>query len=280
MMKAVQEEASPMLAFDQVDFAYRRGQPVLRQLSFDIRQGEFVAIIGANGSGKSTIAKLMNGLLLPRAGEVRLGALSTSNRQNLISIREQAGLVFQNPDDQFITASVLDEVVFGLENLRVPRTAMLSRATRALQAVHMEHYMDAASHQLSGGQKQRVAVAAVLAMEPSILILDEATSMLDPQARQDLLQVMRTLHRQGLTIIHITHHMDEVLPSGRVLLLSQGELAFDGTPSSLFSSVSMTEHQLAPPFAVRLFQTLGLDAQLHAEWKETVRSLWSTHCRM
>ncbi|MEK3758144.1 ATP-binding cassette domain-containing protein [Paenibacillus sp. FSL P4-0338] len=269
-----------MLVFDQVDFAYRRGQPVLRQLSFDIRQGEFVTIIGANGSGKSTIAKLMNGLLLPNAGEVRMGALSTLNRQDLVSIRERAGLVFQNPDDQFITASVLDEVVFGLENLRVPRIEMFGRVTRALQAVHMEDYMDAAPYQLSGGQKQRVAVAAVLAMEPSILILDEATSMLDPQGRQDLLQVMHTLHRQGLMIIHITHHMDEILPSDRVLLLSQGELAFDGTPSGLFSSVSMTEQQLAPPFTVRLFQALGLDAPQHAEWKETIRSIWSTHCRM
>ncbi|ETT56176.1 cobalt transporter ATP-binding subunit [Paenibacillus sp. FSL R7-269] len=280
MKKAVQKGVSPMLVFDQVDFAYRRGQPVLRQLSFDIRQGEFVTIIGANGSGKSTIAKLMNGLLLPNAGEVRMGALSNLNRQDLVSIRERAGLVFQNPDDQFITASVLDEVVFGLENLRVPRIEMFGRVTRALQAVHMEDYMDAAPYQLSGGQKQRVAVAAVLAMEPSILILDEATSMLDPQGRQDLLQVMHTLHRQGLTIIHITHHMDEILPSDRVLLLSQGELAFDGTPSGLFSSVSMTEQQLAPPFTVRLFQALGLDAPQHAEWKETIRSIWSTHCRM
>lgn len=280
MKKAVQKGVSPMLVFDQVDFAYRRGQPVLRQLSFDIRQGEFVTITGANGSGKSTIAKLMNGLLLPNAGEVRMGALSTLNRQDLVSIRERAGLVFQNPDDQFITASVLDEVVFGLENLRVPRIEMFGRVTRALQAVHMEDYMDAAPYQLSGGQKQRVAVAAVLAMEPSILILDEATSMLDPQGRQDLLQVMHTLHRQGLTIIHITHHMDEILPSDRVLLLSQGELAFDGTPSGLFSSVSMTEQQLAPPFTVRLFQALGLDAPQHAEWKETIRSIWSTHCRM
>ncbi|WP_256705349.1 ATP-binding cassette domain-containing protein [Paenibacillus sp. FSL R7-0337] len=280
MKKAVQEGVSPMLVFDQVNFAYRRGQPVLRQLSFDIRQGEFVTITGANGSGKSTIAKLMNGLLLPNAGEVRMGALSTLNRQDLVSIRERAGLVFQNPDDQFITASVLDEVVFGLENLRVPRIEMFGRVTRALQAVHMEDYMDAAPYQLSGGQKQRAAVAAVLAMEPSILILDEATSMLDPQGRQDLLQVMHTLHRQGLTIIHITHHMDEILPSDRVLLLSQGELAFDGTPSGLFSSVSMTEQQLAPPFTVRLFQALGLDAPQHAEWKETIRSIWSTHCRM
>lgn len=121
MKKAVQEGVSPMLVFDQVNFAYRRGQPVLRQLSFDIRQGEFVTITGANGSGKSTIAKLMNGLLLPNAGEVRMGALSTLNRQDLVSIRERAGLVFQNPDDQFITASVLDEVVFGLENLRCPK---------------------------------------------------------------------------------------------------------------------------------------------------------------
>ncbi|NOU78057.1 energy-coupling factor transporter ATPase [Paenibacillus sp. LMG 31459] len=265
-----------MLVFDQVDYYYRSRNPVLRQLSFEIRQGEFLSIIGGNGSGKSTLAKLMNGLLQPREGQVMLDHLNTRTPDDLGKIREQAGLVFQNPDNQFITTSVLDEVIFGLENLRVPRADMAGRANMALQAVHMEDYAEAMPHQLSGGQKQRVAVAAVVAMEPSIIIFDEATSMLDPQGRRDILELMNSLHRQGKTIIQITHHMDEILSSDRVLLLSRGEIAFDGSPSALFSSVSITEHQLSPPFAVRLHQALGLKAPLRADWKETVSALWAT----
>lgn len=278
MKEAVQPKGgAPMLVFDQVDYDYRQEEPVLRQLSFQIHPGEFVAVIGANGSGKSTAAKLMNGLLQPRAGEVRLGSLNTLNRTDLVSIRERAGLVFQNPDDQFITASVLDEVVFGLENLRVPRAEMSRRASAALRAVQMEAYADAAPHQLSGGQKQRVAVAAVIAMQPEILILDEATSMLDPQGRQELLQLLHGLHGQGLTIIHITHHMDEVLAADRVLLLSYGELAYDGTPSSLFSndSIVIAGQPLELPFAARLYQALGLEIPAGADWKEMIEQLWA-----
>ncbi|MNO47876.1 Energy-coupling factor transporter ATP-binding protein EcfA1 [compost metagenome] len=264
-----------MLVFDQVDYHYRRGHPVLRQLSFEIHQGKFISIIGGNGSGKSTLAKLMNGLLQPREGQVKLDHLNTLKHEDLGRIRELVGLVFQNPDDQFITTSVLDEVVFGLENLRVPRDEMAHRVNEAIKAVHMEDYVEAMPHQLSGGQKQRVALAAVVAMDPSILIVDEATSMLDPQGRRDILDVMHALHRQGMTVIHITHHMEEILSADRVLLLSKGEIAFDGTPSALFSNVSITEHRLAPPFAARLHQALGLETPLSADWKETITSLWS-----
>lgn len=263
-----------MLVFDQVDYYYRRKHPVLRKLSFEIQQGEFISIIGGNGSGKSTVAKLMNGLLQPRSGQVKLDHWNTLNPHDLGKIRELVGLVFQNPDDQFITTSVLDEVVFGLENLRVSREEMARRAGEALQAVHMEDYAEAMPHQLSGGQKQRVAIAAVIAMGPSILIFDEATSMLDPQGRRDILDLMHTLHRQGMTIIHITHHMEEILSSDRVLLLSNGGMAFDGTPSALFRNISVAEHQLALPFAVRLHQVLELNAPLCADWKETISSLW------
>ncbi|WP_379127298.1 energy-coupling factor transporter ATPase [Paenibacillus sp. sgz500958] len=263
-----------MLVFDQVDYHYRREHPVLRQLSFEIHQGEFISIIGGNGSGKSTLAKLMNGLLQPREGLVKLEHLNTLNQEDLRRIREMVGLVFQNPDDQFITTSVLDEVVFGLENLRVPRAEMAHRAYEALSAVHMENYAEAMPHQLSGGQKQRVAIAAILAMRPSILVMDEATSMLDPIGRRDVLAVLHTLHRQGLTIIHITHHMEEILSSDRVLLLNKGEIAFDGPPYNLFSSISMEEHRLTLPFAVRLYQELELKAPLGTDWKETITSLW------
>ncbi|MFF2015378.1 energy-coupling factor transporter ATPase [Paenibacillus sp. NPDC058177] len=265
-----------MLVFDQVNYHYRREHPIIQDVSFEVQEGEFVAIVGGNGSGKSTLAKLMNGLLLPRKGQVRLNQLNTLQHVDLKKIREQVGLVFQNPEDQFITTTVLDEVVFGLENLRIPREEMMPRVEGALQAVRMEDYLDAMPHQLSGGEKQRVAIAAILAMRPSILVFDEATSMLDPQERKDILEVMRTLHRSGLTIIHITHHMDEILSADRVLLLSNGSIRFDGTPSALFNSVSLTD-QLVPPFAVRLHQTLGLDVPLGSDWKETITNLWSMH---
>lgn len=265
-----------MLVFDQVSYAYRQGNPVLRKLSIEIKRGDFVSVIGGNGSGKSTLAKLMNGLLQPGEGQVTLNGWNTQKPDEVRRIRELAGLVFQNPDDQFITTSVWDEVIFGLENLRVPRADMAERVNQALQAVHMKELAEAMPHQLSGGQKQRVAIAAVLAMSPSVLILDEATSMLDPQGRSDILEVLHNLHRQGMTVIHITHHMDEVLSSGRVLLLSNGEVAFDGTPSTLFNGAAMNEHRPALPFAARVHQALGLNAPVRADWKETISSLWST----
>lgn len=219
-----------MLTFDQVHFYYKKGQPVLEDISFTIEAGEFVAIVGANGSGKSTIAKLMDGLLLPRKGAVQFKGLDTTKPADLADIHQQIGFVFQNPEDQFITTTVMDEVLFGLENVRVPREEMRSRLEHALQAVHMEDYLDAMPHQLSGGQKQRVAIAAILAMRPQVIIFDEATSMLDPQGRQQVLAIMQELHRQGLTIIQITHHMEEVLSAERLLLLHQGRLEYDGAP--------------------------------------------------
>lgn len=156
--------------------------------------------------------------------------MDTAKPTDLAEIHQQIGFVFQNPEDQFITTTVMDEVLFGLENIRVPREEMRSRLDHALQAVHMEDYLEAMPHQLSGGQKQRVAIAAILAMCPQVIIFDEATSMLDPQGRQQVLSIMQELHRQGLTLIHITHHMEEVLAAERVLLLHQGRLEFDGDP--------------------------------------------------
>lgn len=265
-----------MLIFDRVHFYYRQAQPLLTSVSFGIQEGEFVAIVGGNGSGKSTLARLMNGLLQPREGEVLLGQLNTRNAEDLIRIREQVGLVFQSPDDQFITTSVLDEVVFGLENLRVPREDMSARAAQALRAVQMENYAEAMPHELSGGQKQRAAIASVLAMRPRILVFDEATSMLDPEGRRQVLSVMHELHRQGMTIVHITHHMDEVLEAERVLLLDGGSIRFDGTPSVLFQTGKLADYQLDQPFAVRLQRALGLNAELRADWKEMIRTQWPT----
>jgi energy-coupling factor transport system ATP-binding protein len=266
-----------MLTFDQVYFYYKKGQPVLEDISFTIEAGEFVAIVGANGSGKSTIAKLMDGLLLPRKGSIQFKGLDTTNPADLIDIHQQIGFIFQNPEDQFITTTVMDEVLFGLENLRVPREEMRSRLEHALQAVHMEDYVDAMPHQLSGGQKQRVAIAAILAMRPQVIIFDEATSMLDPQGRQQVLAIMQELHRQGLTIIQITHHMEEVLSAKRLLLLHQGRLAFDGDPLAFFETMPVADYQLQLPFAVRVQILLHAAAPPTADWKGIIRSQWSTN---
>ncbi|GGG12740.1 energy-coupling factor transporter ATPase [Paenibacillus aceti] len=264
-----------MLRFDQVFFYYQKRQPVIDHISFSIEEGEFVAIVGANGCGKSTLAQLMDGLLLPRGGRVTYRGLDTANPAELAMIREQIGFVFQNPENQFITASVLDEIIFGLENIRVPREEMRARADQALRAVRMEGYEDAAPHQLSGGQKQKVAIAAVLAMRPRIIIFDEATSMLDPQGRKEMLSIMHELHRQGMTIIHITHHMEEALSALRLLLIHQGRLEYDGDPAAFFDTMAVADYELELPFAVRLHRTLAPQAQLSADWKEMLRSQWS-----
>lgn len=266
-----------MLTFDQVHFHYKKDQPVLEDISFTIAAGEFVAIVGANGSGKSTIAKLMDGLLLPRKGAVQFKGLDTTKPADLADIHQQIGFVFQNPEDQFITTTVMDEVLFGLENVRVPREEMRSRLEHALQAVHMEDYLDAMPHQLSGGQKQRVAIAAILAMRPQVIIFDEATSMLDPQGRQQVLAIMQELHRQGLTIIQITHHMEEVLAAERLLLLHQGRLEYDGAPLAFFETMPVADYQLHLPFAVRVHALLHSEVPPTADWKGNIRSQWSTN---
>ncbi len=245
-------------------------------MSFTITSGEFVAIVGANGCGKSTIAKLIDGLLLPKEGRVTFESLDTSRPTDLDKIHEHIGFVFQNPEDQFITTTVMDEVVFGLENIRVPREEIQSRLDHALQAVQMENYLDAMPHQLSGGQKQRVAIAAIVAMRPQIIIFDEATSMLDPEGREQVLSIMKELHHQGMTIIHITHHMEEVLSAERILLIHKGRLEFDGNPMIFFETVNVGDYQLEQPFAVRLNTMLHPPSTLlMVDWKEMIRLQWS-----
>lgn len=250
-----------MLAMEQVDFFYRAGQPVLEQISLTLRPGEFVSIIGGNGSGKSTLALLMAGLQAPRQGRI---------------VREdmQAGMVFQNPDDQFITTTVEDEIVFGMENIGLSREEMHERLHEVLRAVQMEEYRHAQPNQLSGGQKQRVAIAAVLAMRPQLIIFDEATSMLDPQGRQQMMSIIGALHGQGVTLVQITHHMEEALHAQRVLVLHEGRLVFDGLPSQAFRTLPLAEYGLQPPFAARMQHALGVAAPLTPDWKELIRAQW------
>ncbi|MCQ4085476.1 energy-coupling factor transporter ATPase [Saccharibacillus sp. JS10] len=263
-----------MLVFDHVQFYYRRGQSVLNEINFSIEQGEFVSVVGGNGSGKSTLAKLMNGLLVAKQGSVKLDSIEVSDPAYTPHIRQKIGLIFQNPEDQFITTNVTDEIVFGLENIRVPAEEMQERVDQALQVVGMTSFAQASPHELSGGQKQKIAIAAILAMRPKWIVFDEATSMLDPASRFELIQLMQSLHQRGITIIQITHHMDEVLVSERVLLLDQGCLIFDGRPDHFFKTLPLESYGLEAPFALRIHKRLDWRGELAADWKGRAASQW------
>ena len=212
--------------------------PALKGVTTGIRRGEFVAVLGHNGSGKSTLAKLLNALFVPTEGKVLVCGLDTADDDNTLAVRSRAGMIFQNPDNQIVSSIVKEDVAFGLENLGVPNAEMLPRIEKALAAVRMSEYADAAPHMLSGGQKQRVGIAGVLAMEPDILIADEATSMLDPSGRREVLETVRDLNRRkGITVVWITHFMEEAAQADRVIVISDGEAVRDGTPEEIFEDV-------------------------------------------
>ena len=207
-------------------------------VSLNVEKGSFVAVLGHNGSGKSTLAKLMNALFLPTEGRVLVCGMDTAQDEEVWRIRRHAGMVFQNPDNQIVANVVREDVAFGLENLGVPHEDMIPRIDAALAAVRMTERASFAPHMLSGGQKQRVAVAGVLAMQPEVMILDEATAMLDPAGRADVLATVRRLNReQGMTVIWITHFMEEAAAADRVVVLDKGKIALDGTPAEVFSRV-------------------------------------------
>lgn len=208
----------------------------LKGVSFSIEKGSFVALAGMNGSGKSTLAKLLNGLFVPSEGEVLIDGLSTKDEKNTFEIRKKAGMVFQNPDNQMVATIIEDDIAFGPENVGVPREEIIERVNSALEAVGMSEYRTRTASKLSGGQKQRIAIAGVLAMRPDILILDESTSMLDPNGRKDVMGVAKSLNEQGITVINITHNMEEAALADRIIVLRKGRIAIDGTPKEVFSS--------------------------------------------
>ena len=229
-------------------------------VSFLVKRGEFLGILGRNGSGKSTIARLINALLLPADGVVYVDGVDTKNEEMLWEIRSSVGMVFQNPDNQIIGTSVAEDVAFGPENLGVPREEMIKRVDDAIAFAGISHVRDAAPHLLSGGQKQRVAIAGVLAMAPKCIVLDEATAMLDPKGRHDVLSVVKRLNKEeGITVIHITHHMDEVADADYVILVENGKIAGKGTPRELFSDPpAMRRAGLDVPQITGLFEKLAL----------------------
>ncbi len=224
---------------DHVCYQYEDAdRAAVDHVSLTIEKGSFVAVLGHNGSGKSTLAKMMNALYLPTEGKVLVCGLDTASEEEVWNVRRHAGMVFQNPDNQIVANVVREDVAFGLENLGIPQEDMIERIDAALAAVRMTERAERAPHMLSGGQKQRVAVAGVLAMQPEVMILDEATAMLDPSGRADVLKTVRKLNReQGMTVVWITHFMEEAATCDRVVVLDKGRIALEGTPGEVFSQV-------------------------------------------
>ncbi len=207
-------------------------------LSLDIYEGEFVGIIGHNGSGKSTLAKLINGIIMPTKGDIFVYGMNTKDENMIWEIRQKAGIVFQNPDNQIVATIVEEDVAFGPENLGVEPSEIRKRVDEALEKVRMSEFKDRKPHQLSGGQKQRIAIAGILAMEPRCIIFDEATAMLDPSGREEVLACIKQLNKENnTTVVYITHYMEEIVEADRVVVLNQGDILMQGTPKEVFARV-------------------------------------------
>lgn len=248
--------------FKDVSFTYPdTKKAILDQISFKIKRGSWTSLIGHNGSGKSTISKLINGLLLPdSANNSRITVLGmTLNQKTVWDVREKVGIVFQNPDNQFVGATVGDDVAFGLENRAVPREQMVKIVRKVLADVGMLDYIDAEPANLSGGQKQRVSIAGILAVEPKIIILDESTSMLDPKGREQVLKIIKHLKKEkNLTVISITHDIDEANMADNVIVLNDGKILAQGTPTEIFSKTEMLQEiGLDIPFVQKLINKLN-----------------------
>ncbi len=229
-----------IIKFENVDFAYsQEGRQILNNLSLDIHKGEFTCILGHNGSGKSTTAKLMNALLLPVSGKVTVYGLDTADESLENEIRRHIGMVFQNPDNQIVATIVEDDVAFGPENLGLEPSEIRRRVDSSLKAVGMYEYRRQEPQRLSAGQKQRVAIAGVLAMQPECVVLDEPTAMLDPRGRRDILAALKMLKNElGITVILVTHFMEEAIDADRVIVLNNGTAALDGTPAEVFNNIN------------------------------------------
>lgn len=272
---------------EHIAYRYTEDHPwVLTDVSFSVSQGEWLAIIGHNGSGKSTLAKCLNGLIVPQKGTVRVGGYDTKDESAIWEIRRRVGMVFQNPDNQFVGATVQDDVAFGMENHGVPRDEMIRRLKRALKLVQMDQFADRQPHRLSGGQKQRVAIAGIVALQPIIVILDEATSMLDPEGRREIIRTIRSLNREhGLTVISITHDLNEAMDADRILVMNQGKMIREGTPRDIFQRPDLLERiGLDLPFSIKLRNLLrekGVPLTEKAlSQEELVNELWTLRSRM
>jgi len=276
-----------MIEIKNLKFKYNQDQTsyTLNDVSFHVKHGEWLSIVGHNGSGKSTTARLIGGLLVADSGQIIVDGQELTE-ETVWDIRDKIGMVFQNPDNQFVGATVEDDVAFGLENKGLPYKEMVSRVQEALSFVGMMDFKDREPARLSGGQKQRVAIAGIIAMRPSILILDEATSMLDPEGRQELIQYIEDIRQQyGMTVLSITHDLDEVAMSNRVLVLKQGKVESISSPRELFSRGSeLVDLGLDIPFSALLTQKLKnqglIDCEGYLTEKELVEQLWGYLSKM
>ena len=250
----------PMIKVQDVRFRYDPEQPkyAVDGVSLDIRRGEFVAVLGANGCGKSTLAKHFNAILLPEAGTVLVEGMDTRNEDHLYDVRQKVGMVFQNPDNQIVATIVEEDVAFAPENLGVPSDEIKTRVSDALRRVNMTIYAKHGPHLLSGGQKQRVAIAGILAMQCDCIVLDEPTAMLDPVGRKEVMDTLHQLHDEGITVIIITHFMEEAVQADRVVVVDRAELKMDGAPRDVFTHV-------------KELKAMGLDVPVAAELAERLR---------
>lgn len=249
---------------DHLTFEYIKGEEIrpvkaIDNISLEIERGSFTAIIGKNGSGKSTLAKNLNGLLLPTEGVIYVDGYDTRDDDNIWNVRQTAGMVFQNPDNQLVSAIVEDDVAFGPENLGVEPGEIRRRVDKALEDVNMGQYKKKAPHLLSGGQKQRIAIAGVVAMKPKCIIFDEPTAMLDPKGRGEIMSIIDELHKEGITVILITHFMDEAVRADRVIIMHEGRILLDGTPQQVFEQEE-------------LIRAVNLDVPLMVEMGAKLRS--------
>ena len=261
---------SAIISFNNVHFTYPGDDDeTLRGIDLEIEEGTFVAVLGHNGSGKSTLAKHMNAILVPEEGKVTVAGLDTADENGIIDLRRNIGMVFQNPDNQIVANVVEDDVAFAPENLGVAPEEIRKRVDDALRQVGMYELRKHAPHLLSGGQKQRVAIAGVIAMQPKIIVLDEPTAMLDPQGRAEVVSTVSKLCREkGMTVILITHHMDECVDADRLIVMSNGRIVADGSPEKVFSMVELMEKEgLTVPETTRVLYELrgqGIDVPLDA----------------
>lgn len=278
-------EKRKFIEFKNVSFAYDEDGPwVLKDCSFHVYENEWLAIIGHNGSGKSTIAKLINGLLFPQKGEILINGEQVTP-ERVWDIRKDVGMVFQNPDNQFVGATVQDDVAFGMENRGMPRELMVERIKESLESVQMTDYRMTEPYRLSGGQKQRIAIAGVLAVSPQVILLDEATAMLDPHGRQEIMQTVANVREEkDLSLITITHDLTEVVQADRVIVMNQGEKWFESDPRGVFArKEALREIGLDVPFVTNLADELkltGLTLQNEPlNHKELLSDLWTLHSK-
>lgn len=254
-----------VIELKNVDYNYKSGENEttvgVKNINLAIKQGEFVVLLGHNGSGKSTLAKLFNGFLLPDKGEVIVNGINTNEEERIFEIRSKVGMVFQNPDNQMVASIIEDDIAFGAENLGVEREEIIRRVDWALSAVNMLEHKKHTPFKLSGGQKQRIAIAAILAMMPEILILDESTAMLDPEGRKEVLDVVNKLNKeQKITVVLITHYMEEAISADKVYVMNEGEIVSFGTPKEVFSDTQkMHSAKLELPIASQVALKLQKD---------------------